>query len=1069
MRDKQTLGYSDNSPYKNEPSITIDSNKITMKNTSMPLFGLGYKNGKFIRMVELTPGKEYDFGQEFDQVVELPKYQTGGFSNLDFGMEYQAPSWITQNASTDVPQSYNTDNSEVSCPEGYSFDPLTQQCIPDSVLNPTLGTDYYRLKNIGVGSEIEGNYADTNGILYNKDNEQIGQYNDKGKLQITNPNYLQQYETNPYGGVSLENSLYNFGKSIGDKDPFGIAAYGALSAMKLGRIGLSGYSTGKRNRFIDQYYDEKKRQGIIGNYQYTPAFQDGGEQMYSQITEEDLASIKGITGIPFTLEGASKIFQHADSSTDSSQATIDDNSSVYKNIPLTKDNIEILRMSNYKSDNPLYAVYNKNIDSPEPMYYIYDEQLKKLDNLGDYSIPSFKNMFKNEPSAYYQKGGEYKNNMDEYLTQTSNPNAEVEKDEYTLDPQGNVQKVVGNTHEDGGVDVNLQNGTKIVSDHLQIGNTNAKELSKKYNIKTNAKDTYASVIEKIDKKSGLQDLLDNKEEILKKVDKQNSKPQDTTTKLNLQFLQKKLLQLDQQKKLLEKDRASVVDYVFKLQEESKPKGSEPDFTQLSQQYNMDASQMKQLYEQFKKGGLKKYQDGELFVTDNTKKYSDEQKLRIQALYKRMLTPEAYNKFSEMLAQDKIVLNDPYMLQEGTNDFAVGHQPKYGNYYGNMRPEDVKGWVLNDYYKSIGKEIDLADPVQVKQAQQEYLQAAKDNGIVYMTNGVVSQADSKFGNVTGSYVRGVDTLEAKQSGTIDVDMLMKMSDEKADAILAPYGLTKKQIVDSGKVNQFTKYLDLVVPTTQQQAEIEDQSEPSTQKQEEQKNKLVSDTPQDKEFLNYLYNLPDQSKLPPSGLEAPLKTTMRLGRAEPNYVSPEQALQSIKDSTFFASSQADKYADSQRQSFQGDLLSKALDASNNAILQTQQLNQAEKARVDTYNTQKSDLEEQARINSLLDFEAKMLKAKNVTEQDYRNYLDYNRAVQVSNYNAAKNLQLLNQMYPNMKYDQATGMVNYNGNYYLPEELFANMLTQSNIVTTSDDTEKKEDGGYYFDKKTKTLKRK
>jgi hypothetical protein len=71
---KSELGYADNSPYKNEPSITIDSNTIDMSKTSKPL--MAYPNIGTPKLMKPKSGTH--IFPEATHVVEVPLLGKGG-------------------------------------------------------------------------------------------------------------------------------------------------------------------------------------------------------------------------------------------------------------------------------------------------------------------------------------------------------------------------------------------------------------------------------------------------------------------------------------------------------------------------------------------------------------------------------------------------------------------------------------------------------------------------------------------------------------------------------------------------------------------------------------------------------------------------------------------------------------------------------------------------------------------------------------------------------------------------------------------------------------------------------
>lgn len=66
------LGYRDDSPFKNEPYLNINSNNISMENVSKPLIGISNTGDTKL----MKPNKKYKF--KGNQVTEIPAYDMGG-------------------------------------------------------------------------------------------------------------------------------------------------------------------------------------------------------------------------------------------------------------------------------------------------------------------------------------------------------------------------------------------------------------------------------------------------------------------------------------------------------------------------------------------------------------------------------------------------------------------------------------------------------------------------------------------------------------------------------------------------------------------------------------------------------------------------------------------------------------------------------------------------------------------------------------------------------------------------------------------------------------------------------
>lgn len=197
-----------------------------------------------------------------------------------------------------------------------------------------------------------------------------------------------------------------------------------------------------------------------------------------------------------------------------------------------------------------------------------------MSNSNKISIPKevFENMFFAEGGEkrdlFKAVTGEYQFALDPKKPMVE-PNAEIEGGEYIFDSQG-VRRAEGKSHERGGMKVSLEDGTRILSDHLRIGANIAKKIKDQMGIPVKATDTYARVLDKYNKKSGLEELNIKLEDLAKsvKVQKTKVKDEDTST-LNLDYLTKQLFDTNQKKKPLEKEREGLFDLLFEVQESTK--------------------------------------------------------------------------------------------------------------------------------------------------------------------------------------------------------------------------------------------------------------------------------------------------------------------------------------------------------------------------------------------------------------------------------------------------------------------------------------------------------------------
>ena len=157
--------------------------------------------------------------------------------------------------------------------------------------------------------------------------------------------------------------------------------------------------------------------------------------------------------------------------------------------------------------------------------------------------------------------------------------AEVEVGEFLKDSAtGKVQKVLGKTHEQGGEKMFLKEGDRVLTDHLKLGGKKAKLIRDRFDIEVKAKNTFADVLDKYRKKSGLAKATKEEEGILKKLKEQGEEDiitgaDKTTDKINTQFLLNSLEELKAKKQPLTQGMEGLYDVLFEMQEKSK-KGKE---------------------------------------------------------------------------------------------------------------------------------------------------------------------------------------------------------------------------------------------------------------------------------------------------------------------------------------------------------------------------------------------------------------------------------------------------------------------------------------------------------------
>lgn len=180
-----------------------------------------------------------------------------------------------------------------------------------------------------------------------------------------------------------------------------------------------------------------------------------------------------------------------------------------------------------------------------------------------------------------QQGGKFKNS--DILAQnaiTDNPqgNINLEDDELVMRTDGQIQPVVGDKHiENGkigkGVNAQLNEGDKVLSNYVKLKPTDIKDLKERYNVSLNKGVTFAEAQKKIDQKLGIKKLETEKADILERIEKATKIKDSDTRQLSLNALTKKVGGVNEKLGTLSDLRANNFEYLFQKQEMQPKKGT----------------------------------------------------------------------------------------------------------------------------------------------------------------------------------------------------------------------------------------------------------------------------------------------------------------------------------------------------------------------------------------------------------------------------------------------------------------------------------------------------------------
>lgn len=280
------LGYKDISNDKNEDSLIIPSNIITMKGVSRPLTLVPIINGKplYSKKIIAKPGDpDINFGNDVEGVLELPYAQIGMMTNPMFLNAFNGI-LNTPNAPQNHPITFD-DLTKKSTKTFYpEYDPYTGNKGTPTVVNGIESISNNNPINTTLSdSELKAK-IDPNAlqkILAEGTKNELDQQEQKGNPFIG--------AINPYGGWNMNNASVALGSFAGMKiDPNSENVGKQRTAKTLGIIGSAGkiLSEGARNAFsgagamkvyqeaLDEQQRQQTKEYLNSGIQY---YQKGGE------------------------------------------------------------------------------------------------------------------------------------------------------------------------------------------------------------------------------------------------------------------------------------------------------------------------------------------------------------------------------------------------------------------------------------------------------------------------------------------------------------------------------------------------------------------------------------------------------------------------------------------------------------------------------------------------------------------------------------------------------------------------------------------------------------------------
>lgn len=583
----------------------------------------------------------------------------------------------------------------------------------------------------------------------------------------------------------------------------------------------------------------------------------------------------------------------------------------------------------------------------------------------------------------FQEGGKITNAdmmTNSYITDMPTQNLEIERGEYVKNGQsGVIQEAKGKTHKQGGIGVNLPDESKILSDFTKIGTENAKKFKEQFDIAFKASHTFADVMDKVNSKIGLTKLIEQEKEYTAKIEKQlKSSVDETTKKVNLNFLAKEVEKLEKQKQMLTTIQDKIFEDVFRAQEAIPKRGNGIDLVKQeggqTQQEQPTAEEIVQIFAEMSG------QNPEEIIAQLQQMPPEEQMQAIQQMAEQVQGGQQQEAPMEqpMQQEEQMMLEGGlYKAEEGLKKISKSELEKYKKLGYTQDPKNPNRYILKGSSKESVTVIPGSEAVIKKGTVGE-----KRKPIVTQAWLDASSEERK-------------AMSAKQDAAWAKNPKSKTTpDEIIKPAVAP--TEKKEVV--------------VVPD--EEIYLEEQKTYPTAKKEEGVNPRILNR-------TVMPQLPQNYILPPDSLRGVYKPGIDLSRLAPIKISPESNLAAIEQQRQATADSLSFLPENQRASLLANMLGTTQASANQAIGQTTQANAASQYQADVYNASQADKEQLTNINLAKDYEAKMYGAIRNTDIDLRSYYDQLNRQNRQNFLGVANLNMVNQLTPNY---QSTGADSY-----------------------------------------------
>lgn len=567
---KDNGGYLKSNSANNSTFKMIEGGDITMEGVDIPLIAVPLSEDAEVKgMKFMEPGKDYDFG-DAAMTLEIPQYKKNGKASfINDRMKELQRNGLSRTEALKVATDMYNQKAYGGKVKGYGYGgkkqaggrtPNNSSLLNEEELDLFVqDQDAMDLQNFAVGlPQGDRSFAQAQEIDFENALARERQIEeDSQPLEVELPEDPQEdfQFFNPYAGVDIPTTANLFGQSIGQKDTGMAIASGAKLGLGLARNFVSGLGRANANNFATDDLNRRRREALLDSDPVEFA-QTGG------LTSLDRDNIREELDIQFGDSYINEVFEKVQPIPKSkSKEPYKPNLGRFKGL----DYFRPKRVQ----DNTIYLETGKRFPGNIDTMSQYVDQLRREN-------PGYKVDIKYNTRESFEEGGvagealltgNYKTGSEVFPA-----NVEVEVNEYMQTPEGELTKVLGRTHEKGGEKMMLPSGTRIISDHLKVKG-NAKILRNEFDVKVKAGDTYAKAMDKFYAKSGLQDLIDEEQQVIEAIKKEKEAMAEggetNTRNLNLDFLSGKINELNEAKQSLMEAAKIFFNKTYDLQEASK--------------------------------------------------------------------------------------------------------------------------------------------------------------------------------------------------------------------------------------------------------------------------------------------------------------------------------------------------------------------------------------------------------------------------------------------------------------------------------------------------------------------